>query len=144
MSDTALKAIATQCSEFARTLPCDGATHPDCISQSILSSHSSTRRATTTGMSANESELCSLYVSKYFLMHFARMLSRLFPLSKASVFFKSIGSKHSTFAHTMIECLDSLKKFDDAFKLSELDADKVWVDHCITTSADCPDSPVTL
>ena len=149
LEDRIVKSIAEECASFARELPC--AVNPvhfqRCNSEFSLGSHRSTRRALASTFKKNECESYSRTMSTCYMYHFKckldMLLSRFGVRGSISIFFKCIGTKSSTFTDNLNDCLINLAQFDEAIKFEELDTNKVWVDHCITTTAQSPSAHVT-
>lgn len=149
VSELEMQLISKRCADYARSLPCENNPRhsSSCTSASTIDSHTATRRAITETIGNDELETYTTELAKCYLNHFMVMLDdclrRFGPNGPLNVFFKCIGSKSSTFTDCMHRCLENLNKFKHAFNFSELDANKVWVDHCITTTVKNETSPVS-
>lgn len=149
IDDSRIILIAEECANYARTLPCsaDPLHLQNCASRAVRGSHRSTTRATTKYNEKNEMESYNALNAQCFVNHFMKALEpqllRRGHRGSIKFFFKCIGSKSTTFTESIDDCLDSLKNFGAAINFNELDTENVWIDYCVTSSAECDNRPVS-
>jgi len=143
-----VKTAALTSASFARSLPCANDTEhfQSCRSLAVRNSHRGNMPASIASRNKKEYENYSPLIAGCYLHHFVSSMNKCLNLSRRNIsmkiFFKCVGSKSFTFSENSISCLDALRQFEAAIDFSQIDNSKVWVDYCITTSAESLTGPV--
>ena len=140
--------IAEQSAELARSLPCtsDGIHIQSCQSRALQRSHRGNMPASIASRTKKEYEKYSSLVANCYVHHFITSLNNCLQNIRIhadlKIFFKCVGSKSSTFSEKAENCLDVLRTFEEAIEFSKIKTENIWVDYCITASAECSTEPV--
>lgn len=63
---------------------------------------------------------------------------------QVKMFFKCIGTKSTTFTDDLGKCFESIRSFETVFDFKYLDCKNIWLDYCVTSSAESAFGPVSL
>lgn len=148
IDDKTFRLIAEQSSAFARSLPCayDTDHYRTCRSGGVRNNHRANMRATTANHARNESEDYSVLIATCYVHHFNKAFksklaeNRIF--GNLKMFVKCIGSKSFTFTENIDDILLYIRDFEKAIDFHKIGAKNVWIDYCITTSAETEACPV--
>jgi len=150
MTEKNVTTAAETSASFARSLPCANDTDHfrSCRSLAVRNSHRGNMPASIASRTKKEYENYSPLIAGCYMHHFVSSMNNCLNLSRRNmtmnIFFKCVGSKSFTFSDNPNSCLDDLRKFEAAIDFSQIDNKKVWVDYCITTSAESLTGPVIL
>ena len=140
--------IAEQSAEIARSLPCtsDLIHINSCQSRALQRSHRGNMPASIASRTKKEFEKYSSLVANCYVHHFIASLNNCLQNIRIhadlKIFFKCVGSKSTTFSEKPENCLDVLRIFEEAIEFSKIKTENIWIDYCITASAECSTEPV--
>lgn len=150
INEKALTAIVESSAKKARSLPCyDDPEHnrsDDCTSQKVQNSHRENIPASIASRNRRELEKYSSQVANCYVYHFLKSLKYSLRTDTSvdfDVFFKCVGSKSFTFSENAKDCVANMKVFEEAVDFTKIDPNKIWIDYCITTSAESDTDPVS-
>lgn len=149
LSDRTISEYSAAAANFARQLKCvEDVNHcQSCTSRDIIANHRSTRPSTSRYQGKQEAESYSARLSHCYIYHFNKELARKLGAGhrgEIKIFFKCIGCKASNFTENIYESFEVLSSLKSVFNFDCMNLKNIYLDFCITTSAETDHGPVIL